>query len=327
MKSTILNFYARIVEWIKKYALFLIKIFVGFGLIIYFINKISFKNIIDSLYTINPAYIFIAIALSLLNILIQYVRWKILIKNESPEIDNMSILKSLLIGISAGTFTPAKLGEYFLRKLTLKNIDLTSVITLTFIDKMMLLINVVFWGALMSFGLMIYFYNVDFYVTASLFIIFITFFTTLFLIIYSKGFYNYFKNLKNKFNFKLKFIKMFISPLSELNNQIISKLMLIAFLNYLIIVLQFSFIVLSFGVQTNFALLMVAAVMVYYTKTIIPPVTLGEIGIREGAAIYFFGIFGCNEAIAFNSAMLLFVFNLLLPSIVGFYYLLRFKRA
>jgi uncharacterized membrane protein YbhN (UPF0104 family) len=72
---------------------------------------------------------------------------------------------------------------------------------------------------------------------------------------------------------------------------------------------------------------MIASIMVYFTKTLIPSITLGEIGIREGAAIYFFGLFGCNEAVAFNSSMLLFILNLLLPSIIGMYFLLRLKRA
>jgi len=72
---------------------------------------------------------------------------------------------------------------------------------------------------------------------------------------------------------------------------------------------------------------MIASVMVYFTKTLIPAITLGEIGIREGAAIYFFGLFGCSEAVAFNSSMLLFIFNLLLPSLIGLYLLLRLKRV
>lgn len=327
MKSLIFDTSTLIKSLIKKYSIHLIKIFVGIGLLAYLINKISFHSIIESLSSVNLSYFSIAFILSILNIYLQFIRWKILVKNESPSIDKNSILKSLLIGFSGGTFTPARSGEYFLRKLTLSDLNLSSVITLTFIDKMMLLLNVVFWGALVSFGMMLFFYEVDYYVTASLFIIFATFFSALFMMIYSKRFYNYLKELKNRFNFKLSFIKKLIEPLSDLNNQLISKLILIAFANFFVIVIQFSIIVLSFNVDISFELLIIAAVMVYFTKTLIPSVTLGEIGIREGAAIYFFGLFGCNEVVAFNSSMLLFILNLLLPSIIGLYFLLRLKRA
>jgi uncharacterized protein (TIRG00374 family) len=327
MKSLIVEKSILIKGFIKKYSIPIIKIFVGIGLLAYLIKKISIHQIIASLSSVNLFYFSFAVILSVLNIYLQFVRWKILVKNESPSIDKNSILKSLLIGFSGGTFTPARSGEYFLRKLTLSELNLSSVITLTFIDKMMLLLNVIFWGALVSFGMMLFFYKVDHYVTASLFILFATFFSALFMMIYSKRFYNYLKELKNRFNFKLPFVKKLIEPLSDLNNQLISKLILIAFINYLIIVLQFSIIVVSFNVSSSFELLMVAAVMVYFTKTLIPSITLGEIGIREGAAIYFFGLFGCNEAIAFNSSMLLFILNLLLPSIIGLYFLLRLKRA
>jgi uncharacterized membrane protein YbhN (UPF0104 family) len=147
------------------------------------------------------------------------------------------------------------------------------------------------------------------------------------MLLYSKRFYIYLKEIKKRFDIKLNFLKKLIEPLADLNNQLISKLILLAFINFLVIVLEFSVIVLSFGVQINFGLLLVAAAMVYFSKTLIPAITLGEIGIRESAAIYFFGIFGCSEAIAFNSSMILFFLNLLFPSVVGLYFLIRLKRA
>lgn len=327
MRHLIANISTFIISWSKRFAFPIIKISVGIGLTAYLIHKISLKIIFESLSSVNAFYFSLAIILAIINVYLQYFRWKILVKNENPSIDDKSIFKSLLIGFSAGTFTPARAGEYFLRIMTLKNLSLSSVITLTFIDKMMLLLNVVFWGALLSFGLMLFYYKVDIYVIASLFVIFATFFSALFMMIYSKRFYNYLRELKSRFNFRIPFLKKLIEPLSDLHNQLVSKLILIAFVNYLIIVIQLSLIVTSFNVNTNFELLMIASIMVYFTKTLIPSITLGEIGIREGAAIYFFGLFGCNEAVAFNSSMLLFILNLLLPSIIGMYFLLRLKRA
>lgn len=310
----------------KRYGLQFLKFFVGIGLVLYLVQKISIKEIFISLKSINLIYFSIAVVLAFLNVFIQFIRWKTLLRNEFSNLNESSIFKSLLIGFSAGTFTPARSGEYFLRKLPLKELNLSSVITLTFIDKMMLLLNVIFWGSLVSFGMMIFYYQVDYFVSASLFIIFISFFTALFLTIYSKRFYNYLREIKQRFNIKFQFLKKLIEPLSDLNNQLVSKLVLLGFLNLLIIVVEFVFIILSFDSQLHFGNLVVAAMMVYFSKTLIPSITLGEIGIRESAAIYFFGLFGASESIAFNSSMMLFFLNLLLPSLIGLYFLLRFKR-
>jgi uncharacterized protein (TIRG00374 family) len=323
-KEIVLN---PIFDFIRKYGLYLLKILVAIGLSLYLIQKVSIKEIVYSLQSINPFLFSLAFVLSLLNVFLQFIRWKALIRNEYAEISDKTIFKSLLIGFSGGTFTPARSGEYFLRKLPIKELNLSSIITLTFIDKMMLLLNVTFWGSLVSFGLMIFYYEVDSFITASLFVIFISFFTAIFMLLYSKRFYIYLKEIKKLFDIKLNFLKKLIEPLADLNNQLISKLILLAFINFLVIVLEFSVIVLSFGVQINFGLLLVAAAMVYFSKTLIPAITLGEIGIRESAAIYFFGIFGCSEAIAFNSSMILFILNLLFPAIVGLYFLIRLKRA
>lgn len=309
----------------KKYGLHLLKLLVGVGLIFYLIQKISFKEILITLLSLNLFYLFIAILLSILNLFLQFFRWKILLINHKPDLSNSLILKSLLIGFSAGTFTPARSGEYFLRKLPLKDLKLSSIITLTFIDKIMLLLNIIFWGSLVSFGMLIFYYEVDLYVTISLFIIFISFFSALFATIYSKRFYNYLKEIKDRFNIKVEFLKKLTEPLSALNYQLTSKLGFFAFLNLIVIVIEFVVIVLSFGNGLNFGLMVVAAMMVYFSKTLIPAITLGEIGIRESAAIYFFGLFGCAEAVAFNSSMILFFLNLLLPSLAGLYFLLRLK--
>ncbi len=311
----------------KKYGFYLLKILVGTGLIFYLINKISLKEIFYSFNSINLFYFSFAVLLSVVNIFLQYLRLKTLLRNEIKTVNRYSIIQSLFIGFSGGTFTPARSGEYFLRKLPLKEFKLSSIVTLTFIDKMMLLINVIFWGAMVSFGMMIFYYGVDYYVTASLFIIFASFFTAFFLIIYSKKFYNYLREIKNRMNFKLQILKKLIEPFSDLNNQLISRLIFIGFLNFLVIVVEFSIIVISFDSHLNFGLLLIAAIMVYFSKTLIPSITLGEIGIRESAAIYFFGLFGCNESIAFSSSMILFFLNLFLPSLVGLYFLIRLKRV
>ena len=59
-----------------------------------------------------------------------------------------------------------------------------------------------------------------------------------------------------------------------------------------------------------------------FVKTLLP-ISLGDLGIRESAAVYFFGLFGIKRASAFNASFILFSINILMPSLVGLFILLR----
>jgi len=47
------------------------------------------------------------------------------------------------------------------------------------------------------------------------------------------------------------------------------------------------------------------------------PVTIGGLGIREGAAVLFFSRFGVQESSALGAALLLFAINILIPGLCG----------
>jgi uncharacterized membrane protein YbhN (UPF0104 family) len=57
--------------------------------------------------------------------------------------------------------------------------------------------------------------------------------------------------------------------------------------------------------------------LVFFAKSAVPAVTLGDLGVREGAAVYFLGALGVAPAAAFNASLGLFAINLLLPALAG----------
>ena len=60
-----------------------------------------------------------------------------------------------------------------------------------------------------------------------------------------------------------------------------------------------------------------------FAKTIIPPISLGELGIREGVSVFFLNKFGEAQSAGFNSSIFLFLINILIPSIVGLFLLFK----
>ena len=62
-----------------------------------------------------------------------------------------------------------------------------------------------------------------------------------------------------------------------------------------------------------------------FVKTLLP-VTFGDLGIREGIAVFFYGFFAVSEAAVFNASLLIFVLNFLLPALLGTFYLFKLRE-
>ena len=98
---------------------------------------------------------------------------------------------------------------------------------------------------------------------------------------------------------------------------------------------------LRYGVySTQFLLLLMAIVpgadvflallgisLVFFVKLLLPPITLMDVGIREGAAVFFLGSLGFPEAAALNASLLLFTINLLVPAAAGLPLVMRLRLS
>ncbi|HEX9934008.1 MAG TPA: hypothetical protein VGB38_02325, partial [bacterium] len=51
------------------------------------------------------------------------------------------------------------------------------------------------------------------------------------------------------------------------------------------------------------------------------PFSIGDLGIREGAAVFFFLRFHVDKVTAFNSSLLLFAINIVFPTLLGLLFL------
>lgn len=67
--------------------------------------------------------------------------------------------------------------------------------------------------------------------------------------------------------------------------------------------------------------------LTYFVKYMIPPVTFLDVGIREGAAVFFLGTFGFEKAAAFNASFLLFCTNLIVPALAGLPFVARLRAG
>jgi uncharacterized membrane protein YbhN (UPF0104 family) len=86
---------------------------------------------------------------------------------------------------------------------------------------------------------------------------------------------------------------------------------------YLVFAGQLVVLGLAFAPAAPLGPLALAAGLTFYVKFLVPSFTLMDLGIREGAAVFFFGALGLPEAAGLNAALALFVLNLAVPSALG----------
>lgn len=307
----------------RKITLPLIKFLIASGLIIYIVTSISIREILISFTQANKFILILVSLMGLVNLLIQYYKWKLTSQVILETNDNLKIIRSLFKGFTAAVFTPARIGEYFGRALEFKDKPLIKVTLATLIDKAYPLIIVSFLGSIASIIFIHYYYKVNNYLTIGLFITLFALFYFVLMILFSKDFWNNFLFRKLSSVKRLnKYLKK-IEVVKNLDKNYSVKMILLSILFYLCYIMQFALLVMAFSNHYNFIDYFWAGNLVMFSKTFFPPISLGELGIREGASVYFIGFFGENASVGFNASIFLFIINILLPAIFGLTLLLR----
>jgi uncharacterized membrane protein YbhN (UPF0104 family) len=293
------------------------KLIIAVGLLIFLANFVEYDQIITAILEVNLWLIGLVMGLGILNIYLQYSKWRIT-SNEVLEVnDNSKVFRSLFYGFSAGIITPLRIGEYFGRGIEFKDKSLVQITVATIIDKFFPLLMVASFGSISSLLYIYYYHNVSIYIALSLFVLIFTFFYLLVILLVSNRFWSslLFSRLKASTR-----VRPFLDKLrifEKLDKRYFYKMVLISFLFYFCYLIQYALLVMAFSNHIDFINYLWSANLIMFTKTIIPPISFGELGIREGASVYFLTQMGEAASVGFNSSILLFIINLLIPALIG----------
>lgn len=307
----------------KSKVFFSAKILIAAGLLIFIFNYVDINEILTAVSNANYIILCTAFALSFVNVGLQYYKWKITCEHLLTDKSSKKILLSLFYGFAAGSFTPARVGEYFGRAMVFKNKTLLEVTVATLIDKLFPLLMVASIGTVSSILFLHYYYQVSFYITVSLFIVFFTLAYFVVMLFINPEFWDniLFKKLKTSISLQKIFDKL--EPLQTLDKKYSLQMTSVSFLFYSCYIFQYAMLVICFSGNTNLLNYLWVGNLVMFAKTIIPPVSFAELGIREGASVFFLTYFGETQAAAFNASFFLFIINVLLPSLVGLLFFFR----
>ena len=314
---------------LKKYLSIIIKIVIVF-FSFYFIyhqllenksfEELDISVLIDTVKK-NKFYLVGVILMMFLNWLVEALKWRYMIS----KIENISIMtafRAIFTGITVSTFTPNRIGEYGGRVFCLEQGDRIKAVFITVLCSMSQLLVTILYGSISLFILFDEilidktFFSVSLLILLNLFLLF-----------------SYF-NISHIVNFlgKFKLIKSFKKYL-EVLVMYNYKDLFIAFLysntRYFIFSLQFIILLHVFGINISFMDAILSVMLIFFFITITPTITIAEIGVRGSVAIFVLGLFSSNDIAILSSTTLLWLINLIIPAIIGsfFVFSLKFFRS
>jgi len=248
--------------------------------------------------------------LSILNRYFEILKWQNLAK-VIQDISVFEATKQVLAALTAGIFTPNGVGEYAGKALYYPKSEARRVVFLNLICNGIQMVLTVIFGI---FGLM-YFnskYNV---ITSKTVVILFGGFLLLVTVLFS---------LK-KIKIKGYSIEKLIHKINELPKKIHQRNVMLGVLRYLVFSHQYYFLFLAFDVELPYFILMATIAAVYFLASSLPTFQFLDFAVKGSVAMYFFKFLGVNEWIVVFISTLMWFLNVVLPVVLGSYFVLNFK--
>ncbi len=272
--------------------------------------------------------IIVALLLVIPNQGLEAWKWAYMTRKYYPEMTFRKALEGILAGNAAGIFTPNRLGEYAGRMFYLPHGKRTEALTLTLTDRLCQML-VTIWMGVIAGGYMIFFTK---QIWLSAFPFKITYLYTFFsllvagclivncIVIYPHTLLNL---LAKKFSWR--WIHSINHTFAQVSSKDLWTVYIVSIFRYLIFTFQYFLLLPVFGYKESFLLAIMLIWVIFLIKSIIPSISLAELGIRESVAITVMSAFGIGAITAVGSTFLLYIFNIALPAAIGVRYIQKVK--
>ena len=301
----------------EQFLLFIIKLLIVGGAFYFIYSQLAnndkldwqkFLVLFEKNYSIGG--IAFLLLLSVLNRFFEILKWQNLV-SYLHKISLPEATKQVLGALTAGLFTPNGVGEYAGKALFFEKSKAKKVIFLNLIcNGIQMILSVVFG----IFGLLYFNANYNIITTKTVSILFGICFLLFGILFFSK-----------KINIKGYSIEKLIHKINEIPKSIHQKNIYLAVCRYLIFSHQYYFLFLAFDVDLPYFTLIATIASVYFLASSLPTFQFLDFAVKGSVAVYFFGILGVNEWIVVFISTLMWFLNVVLPVIIGSYYVMNYK--
>ncbi|MDI9256465.1 hypothetical protein [Flavobacterium sedimenticola] len=244
------------------------------------------------------------LSFSVANRYLEIVKWQNLVQCIKP-ITMGESTQQVLGALTAGLFTPNGLGEYAGKALFFDKKKTKKIIFLNLICNGIQMVWTILFGTI---GLWILGYHL--WVLAIIGIL--TF----------AGLLSYLTHTIKIKGYSLGKLK---DKINEIPKPIHRKNILLALGRYLVFSHQYYFLFLAFDVDLPYLMLMATIAVVYFLASSLPSFQFLDFAVKGSVALFFFGKLGVNEWIVVFISMLMWFLNIVLPVVIGSYFVLKFK--
>ncbi|CAH0334511.1 hypothetical protein FVB9288_00097 [Flavobacterium sp. CECT 9288] len=301
----------------KQFLVLLIKVLIVAGAFYFIYNQLAHNDKLDwqkfiVLFQKNQSITGIAflLLLSVLNRFFEILKWQNLVAF-IHKITLGEATKQVLGALTAGLFTPNGVGEYAGKALFFEKKETKKVIFLNLICNGIQMILTVIFGL---FGLL--YFNAQYHViTIKTVALIFGMVLLLFIILFSV----------KKITIKGYSIEKLIHKINEIPKPIHQKNILLGICRYLVFSHQHYFLFLAFDVNLPYFTLIATISSVYFLASSLPTFQFLDFAVKGSVAVYFFGILGVNEWIVIFISTLMWFLNVVLPVVIGTYYVLNFN--
>ena len=301
----------------KQFLVLLIKLLIVGGAFYFIYNQLANNDKLDwekfiILFQKNQSVTGISfiLLLSILNRYFEILKWQNLV-SYLHKISLPEATKQVLGALTAGLFTPNGVGEYAGKALFFKKSEAKKVVFLNLIcNGIQMILSVVFG----LFGLLYFNANYNIITPKTVSILFGICFLLFGILFFSK-----------KINIKGYSIEKLIHKINEIPKAIHQKNIFLAICRYLVFSHQYYFLFLAFDVDLPYFTMIATIASVYFLASSLPTFQFLDFAVKGSVAVYFFGILGINEWIVVFISTLMWFLNVVLPVIIGSYYVMNYS--
>ena len=280
-------------------------------------EQMNFENFVQILQE-NEVFsilnLIILLLFTILNWHFEVLKWQTL---SSQVRDNtyLRAAKEALASFTAAIFTPSRIGEYGAKCLYYRRSAWRKIIFLNFLGNMAQLFATYFFGIA---GLLYLITTLD------LPLPFINIAIVVGLLIFPFVLYY----LMKRFRIRIKgySIQRLEESFHKVAEEIRWKTVIYASFRFLIFTHQFYFLLLVFGVEVPYPLLMAAVFSTYFLASLIPTMIIFDALIKGGFAVWIFGLLQIPEIVVLSIVLAVWILNFGLPGLAGSYFVLRYKK-
>lgn len=269
----------------------------------------------------DNAWLAAAILLVPLNIGLEIMKWNLMLR-PSGRTSWRDATGSVLIGYTLGLLSPARIGDYLGRAIYFRG-DRLQIAILTGIDRMLSMVVCIAAGLLaVAAAIAMNILAVSRLVAVTSALGLAVGIGLLFLLLRPQSLRQMLSRMSASTSWHrgIGFLSRVGLPGSTL-------LLGLSAARHLVFTAQLVILVAAFGGAAHWYTLVVCATLVFFVKTLIPQFTFADLGIRESASIFFFGLVGVSTASALNASLVIFGLNLVLPALAGIAYAQRLQLS